>query len=185
MFLKSGETIRNVAAAVVVACGLVTCAGHRPGAGYTDVVPREIRRLIAKEHGEGLHAVGSAVAPREGLAVRIAALEARAELARRFRAQVDALQKSYEELVNRRDAREYQETIEILASLELSGSEIAKSMVRRRKRSYTAKVLVVVSAQQLKKLVDKETQAYTSFRASKAYQALEERVRRERELLER
>jgi hypothetical protein len=177
------EHLRTSVTAVAIACGLAACAGPKPGAGYTDAVPGELRELIEEKHSQGLYAVGSAVASKEGLAVRLAAARARAELAREFTARIDALQKSYQLQVNDQDNDEYQETIEILTSLELSGSTIVKSMVRpARDHSYDAKVLVVVSAEQLKKVIDREMHAYTSFRASKAYKELEERVRREREL---
>ncbi|MBD3317011.1 MAG: hypothetical protein GF344_14575 [Chitinivibrionales bacterium] len=170
---------------VVIACSMLLCARSRPGAGYIDVIPEEMQRLIADKYGEGLHAVGAATASREESAVRMATVEARAELARQFKTQVDALQKSFEEVVNYGDVVEYQQAVEILSSLELSGSTIAKSMVDNKKRGlYSAKVLVIISADQLKKLVDDKTRTYTSFRASKAYKDLENRVAREKMLFE-
>ena len=70
--------------------------------------------------------------------------------------------------------------MEIFSTLEISGSKIAKSMVRREKQDlYSAKVLVVVSAEQLKSIIDQKLRDYTSFKATRAYRELEKRVERE------
>ena len=158
------------------------CAGTKPGTGYVTDTPDEIQRLINKEYSEAIHAVGTATASDEGTATRKATVQARAEIARQFKAQIDVLQKSYEESVNDNAVQEYQQAAEVFATLDISGSKIAKSLVRKEKNNaYSAKVLVVVTAEQLKALVDEKMQAYTSFKASKAYKELEERVTRERQ----
>lgn len=180
------QTYRRVVMArkeFVVAClvALSGCAGTRIGHGYVDDTPDEILRLIDREYSESVYAVGTATGSDEGLAMRKASLQARSELARQFKAQIDVLQKNYEESVNERTVGEYQQVTEIFAALAVTGSREALSVVRQEKDgSYTAKVLVVVSAEQLKAMLDEKMQSYTSFRASKAYEELEERVARER-----
>ena len=159
-----------------------SCAGTKPGAGYVTDTPDEIEKLIKKEYSEAIHAVGTATAPDEGSATRKATMQARAEIARQFKAQIDVLQKSYEESVNDNAVQEYRQAAEVFATLDISGSKIAKSLVRKEKdNSYSAKVLVAVTAEQLKALLDEKMQAYTSFKASKAYKELEDRVARERQ----
>jgi len=158
------------------------CAGTKPNAGYVTDTPDEIEKMIKKELSEAIYAIGTATAPDEGTATRKAAVQARAEIARQFKAQIDVLQKSYEESVNDNAVQEYQQAAEVFATLDISGSKIAKSLVRKEKdNSYSAKVLVAVTAEQLKALLDEKLQAYTSFKASKAYKELEERVERERQ----
>ena len=179
------ETVRCCMRCVVAACVLfscINCAGVKPGKGFVEDTPDEIQKLVKREYAEAVWAVGSATGPDEGAATRQAAMQARAEIAREFRSQIDVLQKSYEESINNQAVAEFQQVTEVFASLELSGSKIAKSMVRKEKDGeYLAKALVVVSAEQLKAIVDEKMQAYTSFKASKAYRDLEERVARERE----
>ena len=160
---------------------MIGCAGTKPGKGYVSDIPSEIQKLIKDKYSEALYSVGTATGPNEGIAKRKATMQARAEIAREFKAQIDGLKKMYEEAVNNKSLEEYKQTIEIFASLEVSGSKIAKSMVRKEKTGYSAKVLVVVSAEQLKAIIDEKMQALTSFRASKAYKELEERVEKERE----
>lgn len=161
---------------------LINCTSTKPGTGYVEDTPDDIQKLIKKEYEEAVYAVGTATGPEEGTATRKATMQARAEIAREFKAQIDVLQKSYEESINDKSVEEYQQATEVFATLEVSGSQIAKSMVRKEKNgTYSAKVLVVVSAEQLKAIIDEKMQAYTSFKASKAYKELEERVARERE----
>ncbi len=179
------KIIRNIlrgfiTVSIAVAC--VNCAGTKPGAGYVDDTPDDIQKLINKEYKQAVYAVGTATGTDEGATTRKATMQARAEIAREFKAQIDVLQKSYEESVNDKSVEEYQQATEVFATLEVSGSTIAKSMVRTEKdNSFSAKVLVVVSAEQLKAIIDEKMQAYTSFKASKAYKELEERVAMEKE----
>ncbi len=160
------------------------CGPKPPNKGFVDSVPEEIQALINSKYKESIHAVGTATGPKEAIAKDKAVLNARAEIARIFKTQVDALQKGYQESVNDKSVDEYQQAVENFASLEISGSQMVKSMVRAEKNGvFTAKVLVVVSAEHLRSLIDEKMQAYTSFKASKAYKELEERVRREKEIL--
>lgn len=162
---------------------IIYCAGSKPGQRYTDDVPDDILRLTHTKYKESIYSIGTASGPDEGTAIRKAAHQARAEIAREFKSQVDALQKSYEESINGNAVDEYQQASEIFATLEISGSKMVKSMVRKENDgSYTAKALVVISAEQLQLLMDEKLKAYASFRASKAYTELQQRVKREREL---
>jgi hypothetical protein len=158
---------------------LMNCAATKPGKGYVDNTPDEIQKLIDKKYKQSMTAVGTATSGEENTATSKATVQARAEIARVFKAQIDVLQKLYEESVNNRELGEYKQAVEIFASLELNGSEIAKSMVRKEKKGYSAKVLVVVSAEQLKKMLEERMAAITSFKASKAYKELEDRVAKE------
>ncbi len=160
---------------------LANCAGTKPGNGYVDDTPDEIQELIDKKYSQGIYSLGTASGPGEGIAKRKATMQARAEIAREFKLQLDVLQKSYEEAVNDKSIEEYSQVMEIFATLEISGSQVAKSMVRSDKNGmFSAKVLVVVSAERVKAIIDEKMQAYTSFKAAKAYKELEERVAREK-----
>lgn len=184
-----GMSIADVIRWLVLGCvitGFVSmsgCAAGRPGQGYSDDTPDEIERLIKHDFPEALYAVGTATGPEEGVAQRKATMQARAEIARVFKTHVDALQRSYEETVGDDGAQEYQQTIESFAALELKGSKVAKSVVRReRDGTWTSKVLVVLSAEEFKAMVDQKMKDYTSFRASQAYKDLEARVKREKQM---
>jgi hypothetical protein len=164
---------------------LANCAATKPGEGYSSANPPEIDELIKKKYSEAIYAVGTATGPNEGLAIRKATMQGRAEIARKFKSQIDALQKSYEEAVNDKSVEEYSQVAEIFASLEISGSEPVKELVRPEKEGgFSAKVLVVVSAEKVKAIIDEKMQAYTSYKAAEAYKELEERVAREKALQE-
>ena len=174
--------ILSCGCAVFVAFTLTMCGPKPPAKGYADSVPDEMERLVKKSYSQSVYAVGTATGPTEAIATEKATMDARAEIARQFKSQIDALQKSYEETVNDKAVEEYSQVQEIFATLEVSGSKAAKTMVRPEKKgTFSAKVLVVVSAEQLKSMLDEKMQMYTSFRASKAYEELEKRVAREKE----
>ncbi len=175
---KLKDSISNIFKGVITVMltfALVNCTGTKPGPGLVKDIPNDIQKLIKKEYSEAVYAVGTATGPMEGAATRKATMKARAEIAREFKVQVDVLQKSYEESINNKSVEKFQEATELFATLEVSGSRIAKSMVRKEKDGiYSAKVLVVVSAEQFKAILDEKMRAYTSFKASKAYKKLEE-----------
>lgn len=164
--------------AVIVGIALVIgCAGTRPGSGYVDDVPNGIQRLIAENHSNDLYAVGTAKSLDEGTAIRKATLQARAMISRQFKTRVSALQKNYGEDLNTQVTGEFINVIDELTSVELTGSKMIKSMVRiERNKTISAKVLVVVSSEQLKTLIDEKLRDYTTFRASNAYKELLKRL---------
>lgn len=167
--------------AAMLLLGLMGCAGSKPGEDYVSDTPKEIEKLIEEKYSEAIYAVGTATGPSEQIAKSKGEMQARAEIARQFKSQIDVLQKSYEEAVNDKSLEEYKQVMEIFASLEITGTKVVKSMVRKEKGSYSAKILVVVSAEQFKAILDEKMQAMTSFRASQAYKELEDRVARERQ----
>ncbi len=149
---------------------------------YEDSVPPELQRIIKEKCQEGLYSVGAATAADEMMAINKATMQARAEIARQFKAQVNVLQKDYQEAVSERATGEYSQVMDVFSTLELNGSQIIKSMVRQGDNNqYSAKVLVAVTAQRMKEVIDERMRAFTSFRAAKAYKELEDRVERERE----
>ncbi len=179
--MKRRIRLWTFAVAASVALMAASCSSKAVNKGYQDDIPVDIQRLIDKEYNEAIYAVGTANGPTEAIAQDKAVMAARAEIARLFQSQIDVLQKRYEETVNNKGAEEYQQVMETFATLEMRGSQIAKSMVRpERSGRYSAKALVVISAEQMKQIVDEKMSSYTSFRAAKAYEELEQRVERER-----
>ncbi|MDR0307871.1 MAG: LPP20 family lipoprotein [Chitinispirillales bacterium] len=150
-------------------------------AKYRDSIPVEIQQIIKDKLENGLYAVGTSRSGDEMAAINKASMQARAEIARQFRAQISAFQKDYQESVGERAGGEYTQVMEIFTAIELRGSRIVKSMVTRDNDGhYIAKVLVAVSAEEMKVLLDERFRAYTSVRASKAYRELENRVEQEK-----
>jgi len=172
-------TITALSAALFTGCNSKT-GGY---AKFWDTVPVEIEKLIKDKHHDGLYAVGTARGADEMSAINKASMQARAEVARQFKITLSAIQRDYQEAAGERAGGEYSQVIEIFTTLELRGSRIVKSMVTREKDGhYVAKVLVVVSAQEIKVLLDERFRAYTSVRASKAYRELAARAEQERKL---
>jgi len=173
--------ILTLGAAFVASFMFTFCGSSKPGQGYVDNTPDDMQELIAKKFSKGVYAIGTATGPNENIAVEKAAQNGRAELARKFKAQIDALQKGYAEATNNKGLEEYKQVIEIFASLEISGSSIAKSMVRPEKDgSFSAKALIAVTAEDMKAVIDEKMQTYTSYKATEAYKELEARVAKEK-----
>ena len=173
----------RVAALIAVSAVLFTGCNSKIGgyAKFKDTVPSEIEKVIKDKCQDGLYAVGTARSADEMTAINKASMQARAEVARQFKITLNALQRDYQEAAGERAGGEYSQVIEIFTTLELRGSRIVKSMVSREKNGhFTAKVLVVVSAQEMKVLLDERFRAYTSVRASKAYKELAARAEQER-----
>lgn len=159
------------------------CGSLKIAKGYVDSTPDEINQLITKKFSTSVHAVGTAGGPDEMIAINKATMQARAEIARQFKAEVEVLQKDYQEVMMDNSSGEYNEVMNAFSVIELNGSQIVKAMVRKdRADYYSAKVLVVVSAEQLKDLIDQKMRDYTSYKATKAYKELESRVEKEKSL---
>jgi len=177
--------LRSISIFTVVAVGLflVGCSTTRPGKGYSTDIPDEIERLIKNEHKDDIFAVGRAIGPNEGMAIRKAKLHALGDLAIAFKTQVNLLQKSYEAENNGKPLSDYQNVVTAFATVNLEGARTIKPMVRYEKNgTYTARVLVALSQETFKALVDKKLADYTSFRSSQAYKELETKVKAYREM---
>ncbi len=153
-------------------------------AGYQSTIPEQMQERIGQRWRDGIWAVGTATGPEENVTVSKATANARAELARQFRAQVDVLERGYDESVNHESVLEYSEVKEIFATLEITGSRQDMVLVKEDRGVYSAKVLLVVSAQQFKSVIDHKLNAYTSFKAQEAYEELQARVEREQRRLD-
>jgi hypothetical protein len=180
MFRKKGIVILSTVVATFISLSLMNCAGAKAGKGYTGNTPDEIDKLINQKFKTAIYAVGTGEGSNENVAVEKATMRATAAIARQFKLQIDALQKLYEESVNDKSLEEYKQAIEIFASMEISGSKVEKTMVRKEKNTFSAKVLVVVAAEQFKAMLDEKMASITSFKASKAYEELENRVAKEK-----
>lgn len=162
---------------ILLVIGLIGCGGKSTSSGYNTTVPSEIEKLLKNEYKDALTAIGTAEGDKEDISVRKAELQARATLAREFKAQVDQLQKSYEESVNDKTMEEYSQVIEVFTTVEMENVKVIKSLVKELKNGkISAKVLIAMSADELKSNIDNKLGTYTSFKASKAYKELEERV---------
>lgn len=153
------------------------CAGGKSASGYNSTMPSEFEKLIEDEYKDALTAVGTAIGEKEDICIRKAELQARATLAREFKSQVDQLQKSFEESVNDQTLEEYSQVVEVFATVEMENVKVIKSLVKELKDGkISAKVLIAMSADDIKNSIDNKLGSYTSFKASKAYKELEERV---------
>ena len=175
--------MRNIGVGFLAAFLLLTfgCGPKPMNRGYSDAVPDELQHLIKQNYSEGIYAVGSAVGPNEDVAVDKAGLQARAEIAREFKSQIDVLQKEYQDQTGDHTSTEYSQVMEVFAQLDIGGSKVAKTLIQKDGKDYSAKVLVVVSAEQVKNIFDEKLNSFASFKASKAYHELEERAKRERQ----
>ena len=164
---------------------ILTGCGTRSGArGYTSAVPDEMQKRIDTRWQDGIYAIGSATGPNENIASSKATANARAEVARQFQAQIDVLEKGYIEAVNEHAVEEYSQVLNTFASIEITGSKQDMILTKQEGDQWSAKVLLVISAEQFKASIDDKLNAYTSFKAQEAYSELEQRVEQERQRLE-
>jgi hypothetical protein len=138
--------------------------------------PKPIESLIEKKYSQSIHAVGQASALDKVTAVKKARLDAQQQIADVFRNDISNLQKSFLEAVNKEQLEEYRNTVESFTNITLTGVSEAKSMLSKGKDGYTAYVLMTVSAETIKNLIDEKTNALTNFKALAAYKELEDRV---------
>jgi hypothetical protein len=113
-------------------------------------------------------------------AAKKARLDAQNQIANTFRNEVSALQKSFLEAVNDQQLEEYRNTVESFTNIELQGVSEAKATFSEGKDGYTAYILMTVSAETLKDLIDEKTAKLTNFKALQAYQELEARVEKDK-----
>lgn len=178
-FIKS---IGAVVAVSFVVVSMVGCAGKTAmkdtGEADDAVIanPRPIENLIEKKYSRSIHAVGQGSAPDKVTAVKKARLDAEHQIANTFRNDVSGLQKSFLEAVNNEQLEEYRAAVESFTNITLQGVSEAKSMLSKGKDGYTAYVLMTVSAETIKNLIDEKTSALTNFKALQAYKELEDRV---------
>ncbi len=145
-------------------------------------MPPEIDKLIRKKFKHSVVAVGVATHPaNDETAMKKARLQADMKLAQQFENQVSSLQKSFLEDVNGKSIDHFQETVESFTNIKIQGARSEKELVTEGKDGYKAYVLKVVSAEVLKELIEQKTNALTEFKALKAYNELEERVRLDNE----
>ncbi|KMQ50328.1 hypothetical protein CHISP_2797 [Chitinispirillum alkaliphilum] len=163
---------------------LMGCGGRYRMQDYRSHIPNEMQSRIETMWEDAIWSVGTATGPDEHITISRATANARAELARQFRINVDVLEKAYDESVNEDHVGEYIEVKAIFATLEVSGSKRDMTLIRETDGGYSAKVLLVLSAEQFKSVLDNKLNAYTSFRSQSAYRELEERAERERRRLE-
>lgn len=138
--------------------------------------PKVIESLIEKKYSQSIHAVGQGSALDKVTAVKKARLDAQNQIANTFRNDISALQKSFLEAVNNEQLEEYRNTVESFTNITLQGVSEAKSMLSKGKNGYTAYVLMTVSAETIRNLIDEKTNALTNFKALEAYKELEGRV---------
>ena len=181
-FLKS---ITMLAVSSFAFAFLAGCGGNKTlDRGNPDeaegMYPPAIEKLIQKKYASSIHAVGMGSHPDRITAAKKARLDAQNQIANTFRNEVSALQKSFLEAVNDQQLEEYRNTVESFTNIELQGVSEAKATFSEGKDGYTAYILMTVSAETLKDLIDEKTAKLTNFKALQAYQELEARVEKDK-----
>jgi hypothetical protein len=165
----------------VFALSFIGCAGtikKKTGAAgdAESLYPKIIENLLEKKYAQSIKAVGMGTDPDKVTAAKKARLDAENQIANVFRNDLSALQKSFLEAVNQEHLEEYRNTVESFTNIQLQGISEAKATIAEGKDGFTAYILMTVSAETLKNLIDQKTSALTNFKAMKAYKELEDRV---------
>ena len=160
---------------------IIGCAGTKTKLGNNkgdDVYPTKIEKAFEK-YSSSVRAVGIASSADRVTAMKKARLDAQNQIATTFRNDVSALAKSFLEEVNDKKLEEYRNTVESFTNIQLQGVSEVKSSMSEGKDGYTAYILMVVSAETLKDLIDQKTAKLTNFKALQAYKELEARVEKD------
>jgi hypothetical protein len=177
-FLKTAAMLVSVSFlfSAFIGCGapIKKKTGSADDAG--SLYPKVIEDLLEKKYNQSIKAVGLGTDPDRVTAAKKARLDAENQIANVFRNDLSALQKSFLEAVNQEHLEEYRNTVESFTNIQLQGVSEAKATVSEGKDGYTAYILMTVSAETLKNLIDQKTSALTNFKALKAYKELEDRV---------
>ena len=179
--------ISVVCIALFLSMALINCGGSKTmkkDLGSEDdakgLYTKAIDKLIEKKYASSIKAVGMGAHPDKITAIKKARLDAKAQIARVFRDEISVLSKSFLEAVNEQKLEEMKETVEGFTNIELTGVQEAKAEYTEGKDGYTGYVLMVVSAETLKELIDQRTNVLTNFKALQAYKELEERVEKDK-----
>ncbi len=174
------KKIAAIATVSFVMFGLVGCKDDGNPTGAVSVYPAEIEALMTGELQFAIKDVGMGTHPDKIAALRKARMDADVKIARQFEQEVASLRNSYVEMVNDNLLEDQRETNETFTLIKLRGSQVKKEMVELNDGVFTAYVLKFVSAEQLKNLADEQADALTEFKATQAYEALDDRVAQER-----
>ena len=167
----------NFATVGLVALTLVGCGGDDGSPeGAVSIYPAAIEELMNGPYLQAIKDVGLATHSDKIAALRKARMDADVKIARQFEQEVASLRNSYIEMVNDGLLEDQREVNETFTLIQLRGSSVVKEMVEENDGIWTAYVLKVVSAEQLQRLADEQADALTEFKATQAYQDLEERV---------
>lgn len=177
-FIKSiGMLAVSLAVVSIIGCGgKVAVKDTGKTVDAEGAYPKAIESAIEKKYSQSIHAVGMASSLDKVTAAKKARLDAENQIANTFRNDLSALQKSFLEEVNNQQLEEYRNTVESFTNITLQGVSEAKAMVTQGKDGYTAYILMTVSAETIRDLIDERTNALTNFKALEAYKELEERV---------
>ena len=154
---------------VVLACSIILavgCAGTK--SVYVDSTPDEIQNLIKKQYKKDIVSVGTGSSSDERIAIDIATIDARQNIASQFSVKMRALKEVFDEDINYDKVISYKSIMDELINMELKGSIVVKTMIMRTNKGYSAKVLVVLSndiiknelEQQLKKYTDEQSEEF-------------------------
>jgi hypothetical protein len=166
----------------VVLMGLVGCAGTKVNlGGYRDAVPDEIQNLVKKQYSDCLVAVGTGSSANERIAIDVATIDAKTNIASQFSSKMKALKQVYDEDNNNSNVGEYKSIMTELVNMEIKGAVRVKTMEMVSNNEYKTKVLVVLSADILKEEIEKQLRTYTSVKAEEFKKELFDRIKAENE----
>lgn len=177
-FLKKAAFLISITFVSYALIGCASTAKRNTGSADEEMrmYPKSIEKLLEAKYSHSIKAVGMGSHPDRVTAAKKARLDAQNQISNVFRNEVSALQKSFLEAVNEEQLEEYRNTVESFTNIEMQGVSEAKAALTEGKDGYTAYVLMTVSAETLKELVDQKTNAMTNLKAVEAYKELEERV---------
>ncbi|MGM0443995.1 MAG: hypothetical protein ACQEQV_07400 [Fibrobacterota bacterium] len=175
------KSLSRIIVAGVVLVAFVGC-GKKGGDGeFKSLYPAQIENLMSGQYAQAVSAVGMGTHPKRNIAAKKAGIDADAKIVKQFKSEIANLEKSFTEAVNDEALEHFQQTTENFSLAEVQGIQTVKTMIKETENGYEAYVLKVINPTIMKDLVDQQRDALTEFKATKAYNDLEARVKEYKE----
>ncbi|ERP30796.1 hypothetical protein [Chitinivibrio alkaliphilus] len=155
---------------------LVACGGKQTGDDFVSLYPPALEELRDGQYSAAISAIGVGTHPQRNIAASRAAIDADAKIAQQFNSEIANLTQAFTEAVNDEALEHFQQTTENFSLAEVQGIQEVRTVVRQSESGYEAFVLKVVNPEIMKDLIDQQRNALTEFKATQAYQDLEQRV---------
>jgi len=179
---KNSKSVFSIILIGILVLSLVGCGGGKKMVDEDETPDWYLNPPRSEDY---LYGVNSSTSQKMQLALDKAKTGARNDIAQQMEVKMQSLEKSFEEEIGSADDTElntfYNQTMKAIASQTLNGSRVKKQDVQKEGKSYRAYVLMELPLNDFReKLVNKvkdNKQLYQRFRASQAFEDMEEDVK--------
>jgi len=185
--MRSGIIFQSCVAVALIIC---SCGGSKnltkdygSVEETTSIYPKVIEDLMNKKYKESIKAVGTANSPDLEIARKKAQNDAFDQIGRQFKQEVSWWDKRFQQELNGQKLEDFRSTTGNFGYITLQGAQPVKEVVSKGKDGYRVYVLVIVTVETMKNLMQEKLNSITEIQATNAYKELDARVAREKAAL--